>query len=585
MFSPLSTSCRDAPVIRRVTRGRAEVFGAPLRVLVAHQPDEVLGVLAEVEREAAAGRIAAGFVAYDAAPAFDSALVAHRDPTLPLAWFAIYKSGESWNAPAVPAPGPALDWRADLSAPAYRGALDRIRAWITAGDTYQVNFTFPMRARIDGDGCALFDALAAAQPTDFGWLIDTGEVAVLSVSPELFFRLDGDRVTCKPMKGTAPRGLSCDDDDRNARMLRASEKERAENVMIVDMVRNDLGRIAETGSVRVTSLFDAERLDTCWQMTSTVEARTHASLPDIFRALFPSASVTGAPKVRTMQIIRDLESGPRGVYCGAIGWVGPGRRAEFSVGIRTVTIDRESGEAVYHVGSGITWDSAANAEFEECRLKAAVLTHRRPEFDLLESLRWEDGYWLLEGHLDRVRASAAYFDFTFDEAAVREELLRFARGLDAAAKVRLTVSRRGRIAIDAVPLGDPAIWQVAVSPEPVDIADVFLYHKTTLRTLYNHAQALCPGADDVLLWNERRELTESTRANVALRMGEDWFTPPVSSGLLGGVYRARLLRDGALQERILTLDDLETADEVRLINSVRGWIAVERMHQPLAGRA
>jgi len=585
MFSPPSTVHRDAPVVRRVTRRRAEVFGAPQRVLVAHRPDEVLGVLAAVEREAAAGHIAAGFVAYDAAPAFDSALVAHRDPALPLAWFAIYVKAP--RAEGLPQHGltPELDWNSDLAAPAYRSTLDRIRAWIAAGDTYQVNFTFPMRARFAGDAHALFGALAAAQPTDFGWFIDTGDVAILSVSPELFFRLDGNRIHCQPMKGTAPRGLSFEDDAHRARVLQQSGKERAENVMIVDMVRNDLGRIAESGSVRVASLFDAQRLDTCWQMTSTVEATTNASLPDIFRALFPSASVTGAPKVRTMQIIRELELAPRGVYCGAIGIVGPGRRAEFSVAIRTVTVDRAQGQAVYHVGSGVTWDSAPHAEFEECRLKAAVLTHRRPEFDLLESLRWDNEYWLLEGHLRRLQRSAEYFGFAFDAAAIRQALSRFEHDLDVPAKVRLTLSREGRVHIEAAPLGEIIAWRIALAAEPVESSDVFLYHKTTHRTAYDRAHALCPDADDVILWNERRELTESLRANIALRLGEEWFTPPIASGLLGGVFREHLLREGALRERVLTLDDLDTADELRLINSVRGWIAVQRMPQTIAGRA
>ncbi len=573
-----------APFIRRVTHQGAQTFGAPLRVLCARHMDEVAGVLEEIEREAAAGRVAVGFVSYDAAPAFDSALVAHRDESLPLAWFSIHSGIAATEPIAADTASPALDWRPDLAASAYRDALDRIRAWIAAGDTYQVNFTFPMRARFDGDVHALFDTLIAAQRTDFGWCIDAGDFAVLSVSPELFFRLDGNEIVCKPMKGTAPRGLSCNDDDDKAKTLGESQKERAENVMIVDMVRNDLGRIADTGTVRVASLFDAERLDTCWQMTSTVEAQTQATLADIFRALFPSASVTGAPKVRTMQIIRELESAPRGVYCGAMGIVGPGRSAEFSVGIRTVTVDRRVREATYHVGSGVTWDSAPHAEFEECKLKAAVLTHRRPAFDLLESLRWDNGYWLLDRHLQRMARSAAYFGFSFDEMRIRHALARFAGNLSTPSKVRLTVSRDGKILIDAAPLGETVPWQVALTSEPVDAADVFLYHKTTYRTVYDRAHALRPEADDVLLWNDRRELTESTRANIALRIGDEWFTPPVASGLLGGVFRGQLLEEGALRERVLTVSDLDTAEEIRLFNSVRGWITVHRLYAPIAER-
>lgn len=580
-----SHSGRDpAPYIRRVTRDAEHTFGPSLRVLCTRRLDEVSTVLEEAEREAAAGKIAVGFVGFDAAPAFDSALVAHRNESLPLAWFSIHSGAASAESRVSGAQAPTLEWRPGLTPPDYYAALDRIRAWIAAGDSYQVNYTFPMHAHFAGDAHTLFETLAAAQPTDYGWLIDTGEFAVLSVSPEQFFRLDGDRIVCKPMKGTAPRGLWHEDDEQQARLLRASEKDRAENVMIVDMVRNDLGRIAETGTVRVVSLFDTERLDTCWQMTSTIEAHTRATLPQIFSALFPSASVTGAPKVRTMQIIRELESAPRGVYCGAIGTIGPGRRAEFSVGIRTVTIDRERKTATYNVGSGITWDSAPHAEFEECRIKAAVLTHRPPAFDLLESLRWDGEYWLLDAHLDRLRNSATYFGFEFGEQRIREALEWFKGELTTVAKVRLTLSRRGHVEITATPLGEAATWRIGVSPEPIDAADVFLYHKTTHRAVYDRASILCPGVDDVILWNERRELTESTRANIVLRMGETWFTPPVSAGLLGGVYRAHLLRDGALRERVLTLNDLDVADEIRLINSVRGWIAVDRSLHPMAGR-
>jgi len=578
-----------SPVIRFSNRCGVRRLGDPLRVISATRLDDVLPVLAEVEREAAAGRFAAGFVSYEAAPAFDAALAVHAAGGVPLAWFAIYAdSGTLDDSRAVSLLSPALlEWRAGCTEREYGAAVERIRALIAAGDTYQVNFTFPMHADFEGDASALFDALSSAQPTEYGCFIETPDFAVLSVSPELFFRLDGDTILCRPMKGTAARGLSSADDAERAEALQASGKERAENVMIVDMVRNDLGRIAETGSVLVRSLFDTERLGTCWQMTSTVEARSSAGIAEIFRALFPSASVTGAPKVRTMEIIRELEARPRGVYCGAIGWVGPCRRAAFSVGIRTLTIDRAAGAATYQVGSGITWESAASAEFDECRLKAAVLMQRRPEFELLESLLWDGEYWLMEGHFDRLRASAEYFGFAMKEGEIRAALEAFARTLDAPTKVRLRLSRFGAVHVEGAPLSGAPCWRVAVSPEPIDDSDVYLYHKTTQRSVYDRASALCPGADDVILWNRSRQLTESTRANLALRFGGQWYTPPVSCGLLGGVHRAQLLRDGALFERVMTLDDLEAAQELRLINSVRGWISIEQMGRPaiLRGQA
>jgi para-aminobenzoate synthetase/4-amino-4-deoxychorismate lyase len=561
---------------RFVGNGGVRAFDNPLRIVTAYRPSEVVPALIEVEREAGEGRAAAGFVAYEAAPAFDSALVTHDAGPLPLVWFAVYAAdSERRDSPPAGAVTPTLPWRSTCSPENYRAAADRIRALIAAGDTYQVNFTFPMCASFSGDAWPLFAALTAAQPTDFGAYLDTGQFAVLSASPELFFRLDGDAIVCRPMKGTAPRGLSSEDDEARARALRDSAKERAENVMIVDMVRNDLGRIAEIGSVRVPSLFDTERHPTVWQMTSTVSASTSATLPEIFGALFPSASVTGAPKVRTMKIIRELEASPRGVYCGAIGWIGPGRRAQFSVGIRTVTVDRAARAANYHVGSGITWDSAADAEYDECLLKASVLHDRRSPFDLIESLRWDNGYPLLEDHLSRLRESAGYFDFAYDEAAVRAALERCARELRVPSKVRLLLSKAGAVSTGAQPLAEPRVLRVGLAPGPVDSSNVFLYHKTTLRDIYERAKATRPDCDDVLLSNERGDLTESTIANIVVRRGSTWYTPPVSAGLLGGVMRAKLLREGTIREARLTAAHLESADEVCLVNSVRGWIQAE----------
>ncbi len=548
-------------------------FASPARELAAYSPADVLAVLREVEREAAAGRVAIGCVAYEAAPAFDPALCVHAPGELPLAWFAVFDGEpESDHAHPETAPVSALRWRPAVDRSAYRAALDRVRAWIAAGDTYQVNYTYSTRADFHGDAWTFFQSMANAQPTEFGAYLDLGRFAIASVSPELFFRLDGDRIVTRPMKGTAGRGLWFADDEQRAAALRASPKERAENVMIVDMIRNDLGRIARVGSVEVASLFDTERHPTVWQMTSTVEARTDAALPEIFQALFPSASVTGAPKVRTMEIIRELETGPRGVYCGAIGWVGPGRRAQFSVGIRTATIDRESRTATYHVGSGITWDSIVEAEQDECRLKAGVLRRCRPSFDLLESLRWEGGFARLDRHLERLRDSAAYFAFEFDETAIRAALDERARTLQEPSKVRLLLTRRGRVSVEAQPLATPRVVRLGVASEPIDATDVFLYHKTTRRVVYDNARVMRPDCDDVILWNERGEVTESSIANVCVRHGDVWFTPPVSAGLLPGVMRGELLREGRIRESRLPLADLHAADEIALVNSVRGWM-------------
>jgi para-aminobenzoate synthetase/4-amino-4-deoxychorismate lyase len=502
-------------------------------------------------------------------------------------------------------------WTADTSESAYTAAIARIKAYIAAGDTYQVNYTWRMMAEFAGDPWALFADLWRAQRAPYAAYMDAGDHVICSASPELFFARRGDTLTCRPMKGTAPRGLCPAADEASAAWLRASEKDRAENLMIVDMIRNDLGRIAETGSVHVASLFDVERYPTLWQMTSTVRARTGAGLTETFRALFPCASITGAPKVRTSEIIAELETSPRGVYCGAVGIVAPGGDAQFSVAIRTAVLHRPSGRLVYGTGSGVTWDSTATGEYDECRTKALVLTTARPAFRLLETLRWTPagGYGLLEEHLARLAASARYFGFAWDEGKVREALAltpspsprgeggneagaatamgvhspgsplssgRGAGGEGQSRRIRILLTKDGHIDIEAHPIQPRRRrWRVALAAEPVDSSDVFLYHKTTNRAVYEAARAARPDVDDVLLWNARGEITESTIANVVVRLDGRLVTPPVSCGLLAGTLRDWLLARGRVVEGIITREDLARAEGIYLVNSVRGWMPVE----------
>jgi para-aminobenzoate synthetase/4-amino-4-deoxychorismate lyase len=382
------------------------------------------------------------------------------------------------------------------------------------------------------------------------------------------------------MKGTAARGLTQTEDQAQAEALRTSEKEQAENVMIVDMVRHDLGRVAETGSVTVPHLFEVEKYPTVWQMTSTIEDRTTASLCEIFQALFPPASITGAPKVRTMEIIAQLEPSPRRIYTGAIGFVAPGRRAQFNVAIRTLLLDRRTGQAEYSVGGGITWGSQPEAEWQECRDKARILTTRVPAFSLLETLVWtaEEGYFLLARHLQRLEQSRLYFGFKVDLPAVRLELDRLAARLaQKRQKVRLLVTREGRITLEAEALSapDPAPPRVMLASGPADSSDPFLYHKTTNRGLYEAARAACPGCDDVLLFNKRGEVTESTIANLAVEIEGKLCTPPVQCGLLPGTLRADLLERGELFERSITVEEMLRSPRVFLLNSVRGMYRVQ----------
>src|SRR5262249_42404620 len=370
------------------------------------------------------------------------------------------------------------------------------------------NFTLRMLATLRGDARGLYRDLCFAQRGRYAAYLDLGRFRVLSASPELFFRIDDDRITTRPMKGTAPRARSPAEDEAARVALTGSVKDRAENAMIVGLLRNDLGRIARDGGVRWSDVFEAERFETVWQLTSTVEAdlRPGTSLTDVYRALFPSGSVTGAPKVRTMELIAELEGSERGVYCGSVGYVAPdgapGPRARFSVAIRTVVCESASGAARYGVGGGITWDSRAASEYDEVVAKARVLTARRPEFRLLESLRFEPGagYRRLDEHLARLGASAAYFGFEFDDQGVRRALEQAAAGeRDRPLKVRLLLDRRGRIETGAARIArtrEPV--RLAVDQGgPVDPADPMLFHKTTVRERYDDAALRYPDADDV----------------------------------------------------------------------------------------
>jgi para-aminobenzoate synthetase/4-amino-4-deoxychorismate lyase len=558
-------------------------FSSPVEILESRSLSDVAPILKAVEEGGERGLWAAGFLTYEAAPAFDRAYAVHgADSGLPLVRFGLYE-----------APHPlAIDardgddaftmsaWQPAIQPRDYRRAIERIKERIAAGDTYQANFTFSLHAAFQGSPWSFFKSLLRAQDARHSAYVDLGDRAICSASPELFFRLEGDRIVSRPMKGTAPRGLTWAEDRCRGRDLQSSEKNRAENLMIVDMVRNDLGRVAVPGSVRVSELYTVERYDTLFQMTSTVEARTEAPLPEILSALFPCASITGAPKVRTMEILKELELQPRGIYTGAIGYAAPGRQAEFNVAIRTATIDRNLGLARYGTGGGIVWDSSPGDEFEECRTKALILVAPRPRFRLLETLLWRPGrgYFLLDRHLARLGDSADYFQFTFSEVEVRRHLAEAGAGFSQhRRRVRLVLDEEGGVSLEATalpPHPGRRRWRVALASDPVDSSDRFLYHKTTHRQVYEQALAAVPGCDDVLLWNERGEVTESTVANLVVRLDGALLTPLVACGLLGGTYREHLLEHGSIREASIRLEDLDRADGLYLINSVRGWTPV-----------
>ncbi|HEY3310431.1 MAG TPA: aminodeoxychorismate synthase component I [Anaerolineales bacterium] len=553
-------------------------FEHPRRVIIARRLEEVLPALREIEAAVEqAGLYAAGYISYEAAPAFDAALVTRPSAGFPLLWFGLYSQPQRTTT-LPPAQGSySLEkWQPSVSRTTYNAAIAQIKARIAQGLTYQVNYTFRLRNRFSGDARALFVDMVNSQVPGYSAYLDTGAHLICSASPELFFRLDGNTVTCRPMKGTARRGRTLSEDKAQAAWLKASIKNRAENVMIVDMLRNDLGRLAEIGSVRVPELFVTERYPSLWQMTTSLTAEVRASFTGLLASLFPCGSITGAPKVSTTRIIAALEGSPRKVYTGAIGYLAPGRKAQFNVAIRTVLIEKETGTAEYGVGGGIVWDSTQKDEYAEALLKARLLTSPRPSFSLLETLRWTpaEGFFLLERHLQRLADSAEYFAFPFDLEHARADLLSTAQELTGPSRVRLLLDRDGGLSHQTFSLelpGPARPLRLGLAMQPVDSADVYLFHKTTWRKVHETARSSRPDCDDVILYNERGELTETGIANLVFELDGVLVTPPLECGLLAGTFRAHLLEAGTIREQVLTLADLPRCTKIYTINSVRGW--------------
>lgn len=555
-------------------------FTNPIDVIEIKRYDELKTTLHSIENAVIERQLyAVGFVTYEASRAIDEAMTTHA-PNQPLAWFGLYEKATpfQWDDFQVDTAQNYTmgEWHPDITEADFSAAIDTIKAAIARGETYQVNYTFRLHATFSGCVRAFFSALQQAQMGAYGAFVDLGDMVICSASPELFFALDGDQVNCCPMKGTAPRGLTWEDDQDQIGWLAQSSKNQAENVMIVDMIRNDLGQIAEIGTVKVSDLFDITRYPTVLQMTSTVQAKTSRPWADIMTRLFPCASITGAPKIKTMQLIRDLESTPRGVYTGAIGYLAPDRKSQFNVAIRTVVIDRANKMATYGTGGGITWDSDAADEYAEAIIKTGVL-QPRPTFHLIETVLWrpESGLWLLDAHLDRLETTAAYFRFIFNRDMLRQKLKKITVvGDNTENKVRILLFADGTVKIESEPL--VAISHISSPPmigfahDPIDRSNLFLYHKTSQRDVYKIARASRPSCQHVLLWNDKHEVTEATYANIIFEIDGQLVTPALSSGLLAGVLRRKLLADGVISERVIMKHEVYDATRLWLINSVRG---------------
>lgn len=556
-------------------------FTNPTDIISASSIEEVLPCLKRVQQAVNNGSYAAGYVSYEAAPAFDPTYKVNPNVNQPLVWFGIFDHPSKGRFTSTGTYETA-EWTALTGKDVYVQNITRIKEAIRQGITYQVNYTIRMLSQFTGDSIAYYKQLAEAQTSNYSAYINDGKHTMISASPELFFHLKDKTIFTKPMKGTASRGNTLPLDIQHKDWLYHSAKNRAENVMIVDLLRNDLGRIAKPGTVKVPKLFSIESYPTVHQMTSTVTAELEETieLPDVFKALFPCGSITGAPKGSTMQIITELEEQPRHVYCGAIGYITPDMEAIFNVPIRTVILDNEKGNAMYGVGGGITWDSESEEEYDEVLTKSKILRSEHNHFQLLESIGYADGEFLvLENHLKRLKKSADYFNFQVDLTEIRKELTNLQRQLtrETKWKIRLLVSKDGSIQLESQPLKKSTLpVRIELAAIPVDKDNLFLYHKTTNRSVYQALfQYAGKTANDLLLWNEANQITECTTGNIVVEIDGNFYTPPVKCGLLPGTYRDDLLKRGVIHERVIYKEEMKQCSGFWMINSVRGWVPIE----------
>ena len=587
---------------------RSFLFLKPVQILSAWKLDEIPALFRQIEETLAHGLHVAGFVGYECGYHFESFEgVAPAPSELPLAWFGVYRNPLIYNHEKTclesdSSPHPIYESRdlpdrlvddvvLTISEEEYCEKIRRIKDYILAGDTYQVNFTDCVDLQISVSAAEAFAILSRHQPVAYSAFLRVADHHILSLSPELFFRIDNGRIVTRPMKGTMSRGLDSAEDIEAAARLQSDDKNRAEHVMIVDLLRNDLGRICTMGSVTVEDIFSVEKYRTLFQMTSTISGTLQPGIGyyDIFRSMFPSGSITGAPKIRTMQIIREMEQRPRGIYTGAIGFISPDRTVAFNVAIRTIVM--KDGQRRMGVGGGIVADSRPEDEYRECLLKANFLIRQRPQFQLLETMLWDGEFVFLAMHLDRMESSAVYFEFPFDRASITSQLVGRSNKfpLGDRYRVRLLLDSTGKITItDTKQSPDRSTGYVRLSSERTSSEDVFLRHKTTHRERYDrlYAEARADGFDEILFLNEREEVTEGAISNIFILREGRLFTPPLRSGVLPGVFRRYLLdTNAAAEECVLTVQDLESADGVFLCNSVRGIRQVKSLCFDAALRA
>lgn len=559
------------------------VFEDPVEIFVEYGNTSIKEKLREIEALTDKGCFAAGFLSYESSKAFDNKFQVKENKISPDLWFGIYEKRKIVSHNDLfkeKSPCTKLSWNSSVTKDEYADAIKFTKDKIKKGDIYQLNYTFMMDAEFKFDPFSFFSSSFANLDSDYLSFIDTDDFSVLCGSPELFFHLKDEKIISKPMKGTFPRGRSKKEDDLNRLNLFFSKKDRAENLMIVDMIRNDFGKIAESSSVKVEKLHEIEQYSRVLQMTSSVEAITKKSVCDVFGAMFPCASITGAPKIKSMEHINEIEKNERGLYTGAIGYITPEKEALFNVAIRTVFFNKEKQKAFYGTGGGIVWDSVTENEYEECKNKALIISNPEVEFKLLETLLYEPekGIFLKDYHIKRMRESAEYFSIDLKRKEIEEKLSSIKS--DNFLRVRLLCDNFANLEMETFDLGENQIkdktrWKVGLSRKPVDSKNRFLFHKTTNRWFYDEILRSNPGFNDMILFNEKGEITESCFANILLKKDGKFYTPPLESGLLNGTMRSYLIDKGEVFERKILKEELFLFDEILLINSLRGFIEID----------
>ena len=552
--------------------GERYTFTQPIKEIKTRDLAEVADLLAQVESYQEQGYYVVGYVSYEAAPAFEEKLAVHKSPLLGayLLYFTVHDRVETSPIPLtyeeVDLPS---KWQEETSAENYEKAIARIQHHLRQGDTYQVNYTVQLKQDLSANPFAIYNRMVVEQEAGYNAYVEHDEMAVISMSPELFFEQNDRELTTRPMKGTTQRGVTDQEDLAQASWLEQDPKNRSENMMIVDLLRNDMNRISEVGSEHVESLCQVEQYSTVWQMTSTIKSqlRPDVDLVEIFRSLFPCGSITGAPKIATMEIIKNLEPQPRGVYCGTIGLLLPNGRRIFNVASRTIQLHQ--GKAIYGVGGGITWDSTWESEYREVHQKAAVLYRKQARFQLITTGKISQKQLLFEDqHLERLTKASRYFAFPFDPEELRQKIEEECQVCDSHQdyRLRITLSKSGEIELSRQILSplSPSFCKAKLCLQEADLQQAFTYFKTTYRP------HLSLGKQEIIYHNAAGELLETSIGNLVLKINGKLYTPPIRLGILPGIYRQHLLETGQVEEKVLTVPDLDQAEAVYGCNAVRG---------------